>query len=234
MAVLRRRLTGKTLITIITAVVLLAVAVPAVSAFEAHTINVRCYVEQPFNLFKTAELATATDWEGLEINWDWENYPPNPWDPLDAPPWNEVPMDKCVVWVVTINVCNPYDYIMYNVVVTDNFSAELNGVEMADCPYDVVVPHIAKGRWKKTQEPNQIRIDWDDFNLDPTECVTLELLVWLRKNPAGHQEYTSEGCYTLNSGPTAKWLDAPDGHQFSFDAEPLYVKTTGWGACPTQ
>jgi len=233
MAVLKNRQIGKTVALVIAVVMLLAVAIPLVSAFEAHSINVRCYVKERFNLIKVARLATATDWEGMGIVFPSD---PNPWDPLNPPPWNEVPMNTCVVWVVTINICNPHDYMMTNVWVYDNFSAELNGEAMPDNPVDAVIKRTTRGRAKKTIEPQQIRIEWEVGELLPIDgeiqdCASLEILVWTKLNPGSWQEYTSPGCYTLNSGPTAKWLDDTD-HQVSLDGEPLYVKTTGWqGAC---
>jgi hypothetical protein len=54
------------------------------------------------------------------------------------------------------------------------------------------------------------------------------MYVWTKKNPAGKQEYTSPGEYTLNSGPTAKWLD-PEGHQGSYAGLSLPIYAIDYG-----
>ena len=57
----------------------------------------------------------------------------------------------------------------------------------------------------------------------PGQAVTLTMLVWTKLNPSGRQEYTSPGTYTLNSGPTMKWLDE-GGHQYSAEAPSILVE----------
>ena len=247
MALLKKRQIGKTLITAITVVAVLAVTVPLVSAYEAHTINVQARVKERFNVVKTMRLATDAEIEeAISANVTFPDtlirtYPPGTLDP-DYP--DEVPIDTCVVWVVTISICNPHTDNMTEVVVKDNFGAELAGEPLDDVPVDVDFKYHSRGKGKKEKDPftTQYRIIWyvtfesgDVENpetvdnsgvMEPGECAYVELLVWTKLNPAGHQEYTSPGLYTLNSGPTAKWFDAPPdegGHQFSFDADPLYV-----------
>lgn len=62
----------------------------------------------------------------------------------------------------------------------------------------------------------------------PGESATAEMLVCTRLNPAGHQEYTSPGCYNFNSGIVIKWLfrNDPEGDQWyraSFEGNKLWV-----------
>ena len=245
MAVLKKRQTGKTLVTGIVAVAVLAVGMPLVSAYEAHTMNVTAHVKETFNVVKTIRLA-----EGWEIDeffeahryddppFEWPS-PPNP--PTVQDPYN-VPINTCVVWVVRIGICNPHDYPMTEVVVTDHFGAELASGETLDTmPVDVWFKEHTRGKGKKEPFITQYRITWyvtwDDVLEDNSGELApageegaeawMELLVWTKKNPAGWQEYTTGGVYyALNSGPTAKWFNAPPdegGHQFSFDGEPVYI-----------
>ena len=65
----------------------------------------------------------------------------------------------------------------------------------------------------------------------PGDTATLVMYVCTGKNPAGHQEYTSPGCYNFNSGLTVKWLVGDpytemELHQMSFDGNPLAVLAT--------
>jgi len=67
--------------------------------------------------------------------------------------------------------------------------------------------------------------------------ATALMLACTKRNPAGKQEYTSPGCYTLNSGLTVKWLTLAENHkmqrfQMSFDeAPPLFVLVPGGELC---
>jgi len=247
MALLKKGQMGKTLITAITAVAVLAVAVPLVSAYEAHVINVKAHVKERFNVIKTMRLATQTEIDEYLAAHPEFSFPnePNP-GTVEYP--DEVPIETCVVWVVTITICNPHDYPMTEVVVKDYFGAELAGEPLDDVPVDLDFKYHTRGKGKKEKDPftTQYRITWyvtyvdgnvedpedplDPLDnsgvMEPGECAHVELLVWTKLNPSGKQEYTSPGLYTLNSGPTAKWFDAPPdegGHQFSFDGDPLYI-----------
>ena len=237
MAILKKRQAGKTLLMGVTLLTLLAIAVPLVSAYEAHTINVQARVKEPFNVVKTIRLAT----EG-EIGEFWQAHqgddPPFEWPSLPNPPAVQdpynVPINTCVVWVVTIGIQNPHDYPITEVVVTDHFGAELaTGEPLDTMPVDVWFKSHSRGKGKKEPFVTQYRITWyvtwDDALennsgfMEPGDTEFIELLVWTKLNPSGRQEYTTGGAYyTLNSGPTAKWFDGPPdegGHQFSFDGE---------------
>ena len=204
---------GKTFLSVLVALVVLAGAVPLVSAYEAYTIDVKAYLkEEPFIITKFARL--ATDEEAALAG--------NPTNPPGIS-WNDVPVFTRITWVVTIAISNPYDYVMTDVIVKDNFSAELNGELISDVPLETLIKRYTKGKAPmKTIEPQQIRIEWEVGTLAPGESATLELLVWTKFNPAGKQEYTSTGWYTMNSGPTMKWLDN-FGHQWSAEAPSLTI-----------
>ena len=247
MALFKMRPTGKTLITIIIAVAVLAVGIPLVSAYEAHAINVTVHVEnRPYEtLFKTMRLATGNETSGeigeflaLVEAMDPEpvNFPPGTPNVGVTDPAN-VPVDTFILWLVTIVVTNTENYPWTDVVVKDNFSAELGGQPYGTDVVDLFIKTHSKGKSKKEIFETQYRITWYVTCLDspgPGECVDnggelgegesayLELYVWTKLNPAGHQEYTSTGTYTMNSGPNVKWFDS-EGQQFSFDGEPLYI-----------
>lgn len=251
MTILKKGQTGKILVTAIAVIGVLAVVVPLVSAYESYAINVTARVEERFNTVKTIRL--ATDLEIQEAIDGGVTFPdglfrPYPPDSLNVDFPNIVPTFTTVVWVATIGIFNPHDYAMTNVVVKDNFSAEVGGVPMDWAPVDLFIKTHSRGKGKKEPFETQYRITWYvtyegpfpfplDPEFDPAEFNTgvmlpgdsefLELLVWTKENPSGKQEYTTKGFYTLNSGPTAKWFDAPPaegGHQFSFDYEPVFIE----------
>jgi len=223
------------LLTVILVLALLAVAVPAVSAYEAHLINVKAHVEQRFNCFKTFRLATDEEIQAaIESGVEFPN-PPNP--PEVTEPDN-VPVFTCIAWMVTIIVANPHSYPITEVTVKDNFAAEMAAQPIGSPPVDLTIISHSRGKAKKEAFQTQYRILWyvtfvsgdpevpetvDNSGwMQPGDTEVLEILVWTKLNPSGKQEYTSPGTYTLNSGPTAKWLD-PDGHQFSSEGDPLYL-----------
>jgi len=252
MAILKKSKIGSKLMTIIVVVAVLAVGVPLVSAYEAHTVNVTARLEERYNVIKMMFPADQEDIDaaiaqGLILN---QICGPGPFAGYDEPA--EIPIKTCVAWDVVISFKNVHDYPISNVTVKDNFSAELGAGANATAPVDFDIKWHDRGKAKKWQDKDpfatQYKIIWyvtyngpdpfpdpeeepdfnpEDYNSDslaPGEEVSLHLLVWTKLNPSGKQEYTSASppLYTLNSGPTAKWLD-PDGHQFSYDGDPLYI-----------
>jgi hypothetical protein len=239
MAILKKGQIGRTLMIGVTLVVVLTILVPAVSAYESHLLNVKIRVEERFNVIKI--IRTATTAEIAEAIGDGIIPPDAGCVPAGDPP-DEVPIETCVVWVVTIGIYNPHDYPMTEVVVTDHFGAELGGEPLPGLPVDVTVKTHSRGKSKKGSFQTQYRITWyvtyvtgdvsDPETVDnsgvmlPGDAEYIELLVWTKLNPSGRQEYTTAGTYTLNSGPTGKWYDAPPdlgGHQFSFEGDPVYI-----------
>ncbi len=216
---------------ILATVALFLGAVPLVSAYEAHLINVTAHVEERFNIVKTMRLATPD-----EIR-DFGTPCPDPNPQTGTDPAN-VPIETCVVWLVTITASNPHSYSITEVVVTDNFSAEMAGEPLGSIPVDLFIKTHSRGKSGKESFETQYRITWyvtwqsgepadpetiDNSGwLEPGGSATLEILVWTKLNPSGRQEYTSPGTYTLNSGPTMKWRD-PDGYQGSNEGPPLNI-----------
>ena len=207
--------------------VLLLAMVPAVSAYEGHLVNITAHVKGRFDFIKCMRLANDGEIAdainpGIEpvIVFPGDPNPPTVTDPA------RVPVETCVVWMVTIAINNNHDYPMQDVVVTDHFGAEL-AVAVWDVEplssWDVVVDPKTHTRPDGTTFETQYRVTWYVGTLLPGEGATLDLLVWTKLNPAGKQEYTSPGDYTLNSGPTMKWRD-PEGHQSSSTAPSLEVE----------
>jgi hypothetical protein len=231
-------------LTPIIIVALLATMVPLVSAYESYTVNVRVRVEERFNCFKTIELASPEDVQDLI---DQGLLPPgaDPEQPDVDPDYpNEVPTFTCVVWLLKLTFCNVEDHPIGNVTVKDNFSTEVTGEPaLEDVPVDVIIRTQTRGNSKKESFQSQTRIlwyvtceDWDtgteecidnSGTMEPGDCAYLYMYVWTKLNPSGKQSYTSPGQYTLNSGPTAKWLD-PEGHQASFEGESLPIYAIGY------
>ena len=235
---MRKKITGKFLPVII-AVVLLITLVPLVSAYEAYTVNVKVHVKDRLNCVKTARLAEG--WEIDEAITSGVNFPspPHGADNL-TDPFN-VPIETCVVWIVSINITNTDNYCYTNVVIKDYFGAELGGEPLdEEPPVDVIVRTQSRGESHKQSFQSQTRILWyvtmvggdmsnppdsvdNSGELCPGESASLEMLVWTKLNPSGRQSYTSSGNYTLNSGPTAKWLSVEDGHQRSSWGQSVHI-----------
>jgi len=239
MTILKKSKIGSKLMTIIVVVAVLAVGVPLVSAYEAHTVNVKAHVKDRFNVVKTIRLADAQDIDdAIEAGISFPN-PPHGSDNI-SDPYN-VPINTCVVWIVTIGFQNSENYTMTNVVVRDHFGAELAGEPTTEVNVDVDFKTHSRGKGKKEKDPftSQYRIYWyvtyvsgdlenpetvdNSGEMLPGASEYIELYVWTDLNPSGKQSYTSPGDYTLNSGPTAKWLVYPDGPQYSFGGDALAV-----------
>lgn len=132
-----------------------------------------------------------------------------------------VPTGTCVEWTFYIVVKNTSDAPMRAVELTDHFGAELDCLDY----YDVDFVYGSPG-WTFAQTTNkpgtQDRIRWTIDELGPLDRGLLVLHVATKCNPAGKQEYTSPGVYTLNSGATLKWLDTR-GVKRSESTEPIEI-----------
>jgi hypothetical protein len=129
----------------------------------------------------------------------------------------KIEVGEDIHWAFWITVKNlNLGYTMTNVMVWDRFGAE---IEIDDGPYitKTSVDIKLKGNSKK------IMLKWTIGDLVPDEEARLDMEVSTDKNPAGHQEYTSPGCYEWNSGATLKFRN-DDGIQLSAHTGSLYVK----------
>lgn len=70
----------------------------------------------------------------------------------------------------------------------------------------------------------KVHFMWEIGAMEAGETETIWLVVSTDTNPAGHQEYTSPGCYALNSGATVKAILARTGRQFSAETPSIWIR----------
>jgi len=138
---------------------------------------------------------------------------------LKAPTQVTVPMKTDVHWWIGIQVSPPswLDAPLENVVVTDRFGAE---IEIDRNIY------ITGNDWTKlvvTSNGNsqKVFLTWNIGTLSPGDTAILILEISPDHNPANKQEYTSAGCYELNSGAVLKFTFK--GKQYSAYTLPITV-----------
>ena len=145
------------------------------------------------------------------------------WEPLTTP-W--VPVQQLIKWTVTFYVPNNEGYNMSSVTLRDHFGAELDHADW-DITYPEGYSYVASQgyvtfEYSKAKKMPQFRVYWDIGELADGEQATLSFDVVTRLNPAGKQEYTSDGLKILNSGAVLKWRDE-DTKQHSNSTPSCYV-----------
>jgi uncharacterized repeat protein (TIGR01451 family) len=171
-------------------------------------------------------MATETDGQYFELE-DAEDIP----DAIKAMLKAEaeetliVPVETYTEWSLVIDVTNPYEYTMENVMIKDNLGGDLVLLKVND--EDVVKPAGKKAvqnidgvtiEW--TGKTEKAHLNWEIDDLDPGETARLVLLIATDVNPGQKpkdpqvNEYTEAGDHDLNSGATLKFTD-PDGTQLS-------------------
>jgi len=205
---------ARRVLPVVVAVIAIVSGAVGFAAYESHIVSITARVEQRPLL----EKHVVPDPSHLPAQ------PPAGCVPGDANPPIEVPAETCLWWVMRIEMSNPFNVALENVVITDHFGAELDVVPPADAPVDVEVVTHSRGQPKKEVFQTQVRITWcvtgdllpdgtcSGGQLDPGDSAYLDLLVYTKTNPSGKQEYTEAGTYEMNSGATAKWVD-PEGVQ---------------------
>lgn len=135
-----------------------------------------------------------------------------------APTTVTVPLKTDVQWSFGITVDLPGDWggAIENVVVYDRLGAEIE----IDEPFPVSISHgtvsyTTKGKSEK------VFLTWDIGRLLPGESARLEINISTDHNPAGKQQYTSPGCYELNSGAVLKFKF--EGKKYSAYTLPINV-----------
>jgi len=123
-----------------------------------------------------------------------------------------------IVWQLVIWIHNdPGVYggsTLMDVVVTDNLAAEL---QIDD--YSTTRGTVS---WYTTGKSDKVHLKWSMDNLPANWNAYLYLTVSTDLNPSGRQEYTSPGCYELNSGPTMKFT--VDGSQQSIEMNSIIIE----------
>jgi hypothetical protein len=112
-----------------------------------------------------------------------------------------------VIWDFRISVYNGLGYTMEDATVWDRFGAEIE----VD-----VNPTVTHGTWdiKTKGKSDKVFLRWDIGDLDSGDSAILTMVISTDINPAGKQEYTSPGCYIMNSGAVLKFIN-PEGIQIS-------------------
>jgi len=102
-------------------------------------------------------------------------------------------------WYVKITVTNNLGETMMDVYLKDRFGGEF-AVGLVDSSEGLSLDILTtKGKTAK------VFLDWEYGDLMPGETIWVLLLVSTDENPGGNQEFTSCGCYYLNSGATVQW-----------------------------
>ena len=120
-------------------------------------------------------------------------------------------------WWVRIQICT--EKTVTCVRLADRFGAEF-GVEVID----FVGGSSGEAPVLTTKgNSDKVFLNWNVGTLCAGECATVWLHVWTDHNPAGRQEFTSYGCYYVNSGAVAKWKDC--GVQYSAETGQITIST---------
>ena len=121
-----------------------------------------------------------------------------------------------VYWImlITIEVPSWWPGPIEDVVVRDRFGAEWEIVSPFNTTHGTVLTYT-RGRSEK------VFLVWEIGTLSPGEDAFLAFIISTDLNPAGKQEYTSPGCYELNSGAVLKFRFG--GEQYSVQTLPMYV-----------
>jgi hypothetical protein len=151
-------------------------------------------------------------------------YPTGLWDN------NNVPLNTFVAWQLKITVTNTHGHAIEDVTVKDRLGAELMLLD-ADPSTPLIIDEISisQGEWSyyTKGKSEKVFLEWDVGDLGPGQSATLIIGIGTDLNPSGKQEYTTPGCYWLNSGATAKWIDPTDGLQYSASSNRIKVIVVG-------
>jgi len=130
-----------------------------------------------------------------------------------------LPLGEEIGWIMEIHVKNSFPFTMQNVIVTDNLAAELE--------VDSYVVGTGKVVLQTKGKSDKVALEWTIGDLTPDTVCSLWLTVSTDLNPAGKQEFTSPGCYELNSGSVVKFIDSLTGNQLSAHTGSVKVYVVG-------
>ncbi len=127
-----------------------------------------------------------------------------------------IEVGEVVYFEIEIRTTNPWAINAENVVLMDRFAAELMVVDWhCEGTYEDDPVFSTKGKSQK------VFLDWYIGTMGPGQEAVIYITLSTDLNPAGRQEYTSPGCYELNSGAVVKKIY--DGVQYSFETGSLYI-----------
>lgn len=121
-----------------------------------------------------------------------------------------------VHWQMAISIAPPggLSGSITDVVVSDRFGAEWEIEEITTVSQGTVTT------WTKGAS-EKVFLEWDVGTLDLGEMAYIIIQISTDLNPSGKQEYTSPGCYELNSGAVLKFTF--EGKQYSAYTLPIHV-----------
>ncbi len=118
-------------------------------------------------------------------------------------------------WVLRITVANEGDSDVLVVVVHDVLPAELELVNYSASNGSFIHGQNGVGRAGSTH------LTWNIGTMVAGEVQTLDLIISTKPNPAGKQEFTSPGIYSLNDGAWVTGNDAIDGEGLLVGPTPM-------------
>lgn len=128
-------------------------------------------------------------------------------------------------WGIRITIALPGDWggPIEDAVVTDRFGAEweLPDHDPSTPAWDPIMITQGTAGYTTKGTSNKVFFTWEVGTLAPGEMAEIRFEISTDLNPAGHQEYTSPGCYELNSGAVLKFMF--EGHQESVYTLPIAV-----------
>jgi len=145
--------------------------------------------------------------------------------------WNKAPttvtatLGEDVYWTMAISVDLRWVSVagaIENVVVTDRFGAEIEIVGYD--PGDTMPASHGSATYSINGNSDKVFLTWNIGTLPFGEMATLIFEISTDHNPADHQEYTSPGCYELNSGAVLKFTYG--GKRYSAYTLPITVSVT--------
>lgn len=130
-----------------------------------------------------------------------------------------LPLGEEIGWLMEIRVVNTFPFTIQDVVVTDNLAAELE--------VDGYLAETGEVVMKTQGKSEKVKLTWTIGDLSPVSGASLWLTVSTDLNPSGKQEFTSPGCYELNSGSVVKFIDSLTGNQLSAHTGSVHVYVVG-------
>jgi len=129
-------------------------------------------------------------------------------------------------WQMRITIALPsyWGGPITDVTVKDRFGAEI------EIDTDPLVPSQGIAWWDhgpghgKKSRSGKVFLTWEIGTLSPGQTASLTFEISTGFNGAGKQQYTSTGCYELNSGAVLKFMYG--GKQYSVYSGPFYVSVS--------
>ena len=199
MNLLKRRILKK-IIMLLVAVTIMAAGLPAFSAYEAHVVNVRVNIEDPFSFSK--------DCVPMQLAPDKDD---NPFT---------VPVYTYNKWKCTLEFENKSGSPIKNLTLFDQFQGEyiISILSHTPDPAGTADDPVISTSGRSSD------VSWEIASLAPHSTAKLEIQIVTRCHCVGNgkwkQTFTSPGTWILNAGATASW----GGTSFG---DPVITKNTG-------